>query len=59
MIIIVIYDYSLFIFSEEAFNKIDTEFSKCNHFVITFLDNIVKRGAFPHREYLPTYPLIF
>ena len=37
-----------FLFSEEKFNKIDDEFTKCNTFLVSCLGNIVKRGAFPH-----------
>ena len=37
-------------FSVEKFKKIDEEFTKCNTFLISCLDNIVKRGAFPHCE---------
>ena len=38
-------------FSADKFKKIDEEFTKCNTFLISCLDNIVKRGAFPHCEW--------
>lgn len=38
----------LFSFSEEKFKKIDEEFTKCNTFLVSCLENITKRGAFPH-----------
>ena len=37
-------------FSIDKFKKIDEEFTKCNTFLVSCLDNIVKRGAFPHCE---------
>lgn len=30
--------------------RVETEFSKCSHFLVTCLNHIVKRGSFPHCE---------
>ncbi|XP_020624947.1 gamma-tubulin complex component 5-like [Orbicella faveolata] len=38
--------------NEEKFKKIDEEFTKCNTFLVSCLENITKRGAFPHLESL-------
>ena len=33
--------------------KIESDFRKCSHFLVTCLNNTVKRGSFPYRELLP------
>jgi len=38
-------------FSQEKFKKIDEEFTKCNTFLVSCLENITKRGAFPHCKF--------
>lgn len=31
--------------------KIEVEFSHCSHFLVSCLNNVTKRGHFPHCEY--------
>ena len=38
-----------FAFSEAE--KIEVEFSRCSHFLVSCLNNVTKRGHFPHCEW--------
>ncbi len=35
-------------FSTENASRIEDEFLKCSHFLVSCLNNTVKRGTFPH-----------
>ena len=37
---------------QDDLEAIESEFDKCNHFIRSFLGNLIKRGSFPHLELL-------
>jgi gamma-tubulin complex component 5 len=46
------WDRGLYNFSGADGQKMESEFSKCSHFLVTCLNNTVKRGSFPYLESL-------
>lgn len=46
------WDLGLGVIKEDEVETIGKEFDKCSHFIQSFLNNLIKRGSFPHLELL-------
>ena len=43
--------------SSREVDSINSEFTKCTHFLVTLLNKVIKRGSFPHCKNLVMYEL--
>ena len=46
------WDFGLERIKESEIDAIENEFDRCGHFIQSFLNNLIKRGSFPHLELL-------
>lgn len=46
------WDFGLERIKEDEIDAIEKEFDRCGHFIQSFLNNLIKRGSFPHLELL-------
>ena len=46
----VCFEFTPILYSFREIDAIDSEFTKCTHFLVTLLNKIIKRGSFPYRK---------